>query len=271
MGSSMGFEKRVVVVTGAASGIGAAICRRFSEAGARIVLLDLDEKGLAERVGELSSRGVESLWVRCDVSSEEECRFAIRRAIERFGGIDVLVNNAGITQRGPFIETAIPVFRRVMEVNFFGSLYCTKAAIASLVERRGLIIVIESIAGLTPLYGRTGYSASKMALHGLFTSLRTEVRRLGVHVMIVCPGFVRTNLQSRALGRDGTVTQHRQSKVGREESPEAVADAIYRGAIARRRLVITTPVGKLSHWMNRWWPAAYERLMAWALRSELET
>ena len=157
-----------------------------------------------------------------------------------------------------------------MAVNFFGSLYCTKAAIHSLIERKGLVIVNESIAGIAPLLGRTGYSASKHALHGLFTSLRTEIRETGTHVMVVCPGFVETHLQTRALGADGGVAQRPQSRVGGQQTPEQVAGIIYRGALRRKDLLVLTPVGKLTWWMNRLLPPLYERIMAKQLKSELD-
>ena len=204
------------------------------------------------------------------MSNRQECEDAIARILQQYGGIDVLVNNAGITQRGAFRATRIEVFEKVMAINFFGSLYCTKAAIESIVERKGLIIVNESVAGLAPLLGRTGYSASKHALHGLFTSLRTELFGTGAHVMIVCPGFVRTNLQTRALGGDGRVTGHPQSTVGSQDTPEEAADAIYRAAVKRKDLLVMTPVGKLSYWISRLAPPVYERIMARQLRAELE-
>ena len=264
------FKNKVVVVTGAASGIGLAICKRFAEAGADIGLLDMDSVGLEAAEKMLCEVGVRCLRVPCDVSSQDACNTAIGQILDHFGGIDVLVNNAGITQRSAFVDTDIAVFEKVMAVNFFGSLYCTKAAIHSLIERKGLIIVNESIAGIAPLLGRTGYSASKHALHGLFTSLRTEIRETGAHVMVVCPGFVETHLQTRALGADGRVTQRPQSRVGGQQTPEKVADIIYRGALRRKDLLVLTPVGKLTWWMSRLLPPLYERIMAKQLKSELD-
>ncbi len=264
------FNNKVVAVTGAASGIGLALCERFAAAGAKIGLLDRDGEALEAAQERLSAAGAESVGLVCDVSSRQECEDAIAQILKRFGGIDVLVNNAGITQRGAFRATRVAVFEQVMAVNFFGALYCTKAAIESIVERKGLIIVNESVAGLAPLLGRTGYSASKHALHGLFTSLRTELFGTGAHVMIVCPGFVRTNLQTRALGEEGLVTDHPQSTVGRQGTPEEAADAVYRGALKRKSLLVLTPVGKLSYWISRLTPDVYERMMAKKLRSELE-
>ena len=244
------FKNKVIVITGAASGIGAAVCDRFAKEGACIQLLDRDEEGVTAAADRLRADGVEARGYKCDVSSEDECNKVIAQIIEQCGGIDVLVNNAGITQRSAFVDTAASVYRKVMDVNFFGSLYCTRAAIDSLIERRGMIIVMESLAGVAPLLGRTGYCASKHALHGFFTTLRTEIRDSGVHIMIVCPGFVETNLQTRALGGDGQVTTHPQSVVGKPTSAAEVAADIYAGALARNPLLVLTPVGKLSYWIN---------------------
>jgi NAD(P)-dependent dehydrogenase (short-subunit alcohol dehydrogenase family) len=269
--TQMNFKNKTVVVTGAASGIGLALCRRFGRAGARIGMLDMDEQGLQAAAEGFAREGTECLTLPCDVSRRSDCSKAMEKIIDHYGGIDVLINNAGITQRGPFVDTEVGVFERVMAVNFFGSLYCTKAAIVSLVEKSGLIIVNESVAGVAPLLGRTGYSASKHALHGLFTSLRTELRGTGTDVMIVCPGFIRTNLQTRALGCDGTVSRHPQSRVGKQSSPDAAAQAIFTGALKRKRMLVLTPVGKVSYWISRLAPPLYESLMARKLRSELST
>ena len=263
------FKNKVIVVTGAASGIGAAICDRFAREGARIVLLDRDEAGVKAAADRLKASGVDAEGYRCDVVRQEECTSVIEQVIARCSGIDVLVNNAGITQRSAFVDTETSVYRQVMDVNFFGSLHCTKAAINSLIKRKGVIIVIESLAGVSPLLGRTGYCASKHALHGFFTSLRSEIRDTGVHIMLVCPGFVETNLQTRALGGDGHVTRHTQSVVGKPTSAAKVAADIFKGVQARKPLLVLTPVGKLAYWLSRLLPTLYERIMARQLKEEL--
>lgn len=266
----LSYKDKVVVVTGAASGIGAAICRRFAKEGAKIGLLDMDAQSVAAAADRLNDAGADALGLKCDVADETQCTAAVDTIIKLFGGVDLLVNNAGITQRSAFVDTQISVYRKVMDVNFYGSLNCTRAAIDSLIDRQGGIIVIESLAGVTPLLGRTGYCASKHALHGFFTSLRSELRETGVHVMLVCPGFVSTNLQTRALGGDGRVTTHPQSVVGKPAPAAKVADAIYKGALKRRHLLVLTPVGKLAYWISRLAPNIYERLMARQVREELE-
>jgi NAD(P)-dependent dehydrogenase (short-subunit alcohol dehydrogenase family) len=263
------FEGKVVVVTGAAGGIGAALCRRFARAGARVAALDRDAAGAEALAGELAGAGATAAAFACDVADAASCEGALRAVILRFGGVDVLVNNAGITHRSLFAETELPVYRRVMDVNFFGALHCTKAALGSLLERRGLVVVTSSVAGFAPLLGRSGYCASKHALHGLFETLRCELAPSGVGVLLVCPGFTATGIERSALGGRGAPASHPQSRVGGQASPEDVAEAVVRAARARQRLLVLTPVGRASRLLSRLWPAAYERVMSRALRSEL--
>ncbi|MBW2593192.1 MAG: SDR family oxidoreductase [Deltaproteobacteria bacterium] len=267
--SQQPFKEKVVVITGAASGIGLALAHKFAQEGALIGLIDMDKAALEECEKQFADRGYRAVGVACDVTRQDMCESAVEKIIEVFGHIDVLVNNAGITQRSIFTKTKIEVFQKVMAVNFFGALYCTKAAIDSIIKRRGMIIVNESIAGLAPLLGRTGYSASKHALHGLFTSLRCELRHTGAHVMIVCPGFIKTNLQTRALGGDGNITRVPQSTVGKQDTPESAAEIIYHGAVKRKNLLVLTWMGKIGYWVSRITPGIYERIMTRQFKSEL--
>lgn len=264
-----GFQDKVVVITGGASGIGLALALRFARGGARLGLLDMDAEALEREAARLASSGTAVVPAACDVSRRRDCQAGIEAVSERFGRIDVLVNNAGITARARFADTRAEVFERVMAVNFFGSLYCTQVALPRLKATRGLIVVVESLAGVSPLLGRSAYCASKHALHGLFTTLRAELRPDGVQVMIACPGFVQTNLQLRALGGDGHVTARPQSRVGGQTSAAAVADALYHAALRRRPLVVLTPVGKIAYWVSRLMPLTYERLMARQFAVEL--
>ncbi|HPD57486.1 MAG TPA: SDR family oxidoreductase [Smithellaceae bacterium] len=260
---------KVIAVTGGASGIGLAICRRFGSVGFRVAIIDMNTDEASCQASNLRSLGIEAASFTCDVGSENQCVQTINAVIDTFGGIDILVNNAGITQRSAFTETQTSVYRKVMDVNFFGALYCTKAAIKSLIDRRGVIVVTSSHAGYAPLLGRTGYSASKHALHGLFESLRAEIKNKGVHVMMVCPGFTKTNLQTRALDGDGSVSHHPQSKVGKEDTAENVANAVYQGVIKRKNLLVLTPTGKFTYFLTRLAPGLYERIMAKMLKDEL--
>ncbi|MFC1670138.1 SDR family oxidoreductase [Spirochaetota bacterium] len=264
------FENMVVTVSGGACGIGRALCEKFGMEGAAIAFLDHNKKETAQTENGLIEMGITARGYHCDITIEDECSSVFKEIISQFGGIDILINNAGITQRSPFVKTGTPVYRHVMDVNFFGAIHCTDFAMDSLIERKGMIIVTSSIAGLVPLLGRSGYSASKHALHGFFGTLRSELRQLGVHVMIVCPGFTKTNLQSSCLDGDGSVTGHRQSRVGKESTPAKVAEAVFRGALKRKGLLVLSGIGKLSYIINRIFPSLYERLMERNLKSEID-
>ncbi len=262
-------KDKIAIVTGGASGIGLAVCREFLRLGARIAILDMDQNSLDARAEEFSGSEGEVMTLCCDVRREDSCRAAVDSVFHRFGRLDILFNNAGITQRGLFEKTRTRVFEQVMAVNFFGSLYCTQAALPHLIRSRGAIIVNESIAGVAPLLGRTGYSASKHALHGLFTSLRCELRHRGVHVMIVCPGFIRTNLQTRALGSDGGIAAYGQTRVGKEDTPENVARQIAKGLEKKKHILVLTFMGKLGYLISRLFPILYEHLMTRQFQKEL--
>ncbi len=252
----------VVVISGAAGGIGRALAERYARAGAALALLDRDVAGVEAVAQSDLHFAVPPLAIGCDVTSWEACAEAIEQVCKHFGGIDLLINNAGITHLSPLAETDVDVIRRVMDVNFFGALYCTRAALPHLAASRGRIAVMSSVAGFAPLAHRTGYSASKHALHGLFGSLRTEVASDGISVTMICPSFVRTQIGAHALGGDGGRPGAPRSEVGVAMEPEHVADAIYRAVEKRQRLLVLGTVGKLSYLVTRIWPALYERIMA---------
>ena len=260
------FAGKTVVVTGAAGGLGCALALRFAAAGARIVALDRDAAVLQ---GLTFPGGTDAVRIACDVSSEADCLRAMAEARRAFGGVDVLINNAGITHRSAFTRTEPAVIRRVMEVNFFGALHCTHAALEDLVARRGLVVAISSVAGFAPLVARTGYAASKHALHGFFDSLRTEVEPLGVKVLLVCPSFISTGIERNALAGDGGPVRHAQSIVGGRSTPEAMAERIFRAAQAERRLLLPDRVSRLSWWVSRLAPRLYARLMVKKLEKEM--
>ena len=193
------FNGQCIVITGAAGGLGKALVTAFVHAHANVVALDRDGAALqALQNNTTVPPGATLMTALCDVTNLPSCEAAIGQAITRFGGVDVLINNAGIAHRSAFADTQMDVLRRVMEVNFFGAVHCTHAAIASLRQRRGMVIAISSVAGFSPLIGRTGYAASKHALHGFFDSLRTAVQDDGVDVRIVCPSFIDTGIDRAA-------------------------------------------------------------------------
>jgi len=264
------FNGRSVLVTGAGGGLGRAVARRFAAAGARLVALDKDETAVRALGEELEALGHPCVAAACDVTDAADCARAVEAGVARFGSLDVLVNNAGMSHRSAFDATDLDVIRRVMEVNFFGAVNCTKAALPYLVAARGLIVAVSSVAGYAPLIARTGYAASKHAMHGFFESLRTEIEPQGLAVMMVCPSFIATRIDRNAVGGDGRPVRHAQVTVGRPLTPEAAAERVFEGASRRRRQVFIGATALQAWWLSRLAPRVYERVMSRRLRAELE-
>ncbi|HCE29080.1 MAG TPA: short chain dehydrogenase [Comamonadaceae bacterium] len=208
------------------------------------------------------------LAIACDVTDLTACKAAMAQAIERFGGVDVLINNAGIAHRSLFADTHVAVLRQVMDINFFGAVHCTHAALPSLRARRGLVVAVSSVAGFAPLIGRTGYAASKHALHGFFDSLRSEVEDDGVGVLVVCPSFIATGIDRAALGADGRPAAQPRQTTGGQATPEAVARAIVQAARSGRPLLLHSRTAQLAWWLTRLWPARYAAVMKRRLRAD---
>ena len=267
------FKDRCVVITGAAGGLGQALVHAFLQAGSRVVALDRDAQALdALQHGIFTSAPNHTpslLTAVCDVTQLPACEAAMAQATARFGGIDVLINNAGIAHRSAFADSQVDVLRRVMDVNFFGAVHCTHAALASLRQRKGMVIAISSVAGFSPLIGRTGYAASKHALNGFFDSLRTEVQDDGVDVLIVCPSFIDTGIARAALGADGQPATQARKTTGQTTQPAEVATAILQAAQQRRQLLLFSFTAKAAWWLSRLWPTRYAAIMKRRLQAEI--
>jgi dehydrogenase/reductase SDR family protein 7B len=200
----MNYTDKVVWITGASSGIGEALACAFSNKGAHLILSARNEAKLKE-VRQACLHPDKHLVVPLDLSDTDSLQGTCSDVLNRFGKIDILVNNSGVSQRCLVAQTGIEIDRRIMETNFFGTIALTKAVLPSMIEKKsGHIVVISSVAGKlgTPL--RSSYSASKHALHGFFDSLRAETWKQGIHVTIVCPGFIRTNISINALTANGS-------------------------------------------------------------------
>jgi len=248
-------DKKVVIVTGASSGIGLACVREFSRREFKVVMAARSIEKLLEIEKEIMSYNSDIMAIRVDVSQEEDCIQLINETIKRFGSIDILINNAGISMRALFKDLDLKVLHSLMNTNFWGTVYCTKYALPYILETKGSIVGVSSIAGFMGLPGRTGYSASKFAMHGFLETVRVEHLKQNLHVMIVAPGFTSSNIRKTALAANGNM----QGETPRDESnmmkPEDVALKIYSGVVKRNRLVVLTIQGKLAVFLKRWVPS----------------
>lgn len=250
------FKDKVVIVTGASSGIGKACAIEFASRGANIVLAARQYQSLLELAIQIEKQfQVKTLAVRCDVSIEEDCKQLIDKTENEFGRIDVLLSNAGISMRALFKDLDLDVLKSLMDVNFWGTIYCTKYALPTLLKTKGSVVGVSSIAGYRGLPGRTGYSASKFAMNGFMESLRVENLKTGLHVMVACPGFTASNIRATALDVDGRQHGETSMEEGKMMTAEEVATVIVNGVAERKRTLIMTRQGKLAVLMNKIIPA----------------
>lgn len=258
-------SQRVVLVTGAAGGLGAALCQRYAQAGARVVALDQDEQRLQALMHTLPA---DALAMGCDITDAAACADAIARTVAQCGGLDLLINNAGISQRSLLQDAAPVVIRRVMEVNYFGAMQMTHAALPHLRDRRGAVVAVSSVAGFAPLFGRTAYAASKHALHGFFDSLRTELQEAGVQVTLACPSFIATGIAQAALGGGGAAPARARIAAGGESTPQVIAERIFDGIARGDALVLPDRTSRLAWWIQKLLPRVYARTMTQRVRAE---
>ena len=259
---------KVVIITGASSGIGEAMARLYTRMGAKVVLGARNEAKLALLTQIIRAEGGTATYIATDVTNEEDCKCLIAKAVKTFGGVDVLICNAGISMRASFDDVEMKVLHRVMDVNFWGTVYCAKYALPYLLASKGSLVGISSVAGLHGLPGRTGYSASKFAMTGLLETIRIENLKKGLHVMIACPGFTASNVRYSALTADGSV----QGKTPREElkmmTAEEVARIVAVGIAKRKRLCLMEQEGRATHFLKKFAPSLLDRLFYWAMRRE---
>jgi NAD(P)-dependent dehydrogenase (short-subunit alcohol dehydrogenase family) len=247
-------RRRTVLVTGGAGGIGRAVGEVFAAHGERVIALDVDEDGLAEL-----GPGIEPMVV--DITDAE----AVDMAFAQIGPVDVVIHSAGTTSLGPFADTPQEAVDRVFELNVRAAILVTRAALPGLRQRQGRIGVLSSVAGFAPLLYRTAYSASKHALHGFFESLRAELVHEGVSITLICPSFVATGIDRRAVhhsaGEAGSWTT-----TGEVLAPDVLAQRVRTGVMARRRLVLPSRTARAAFLVSRIAPGAYERTMRRRIR-----
>jgi short-subunit dehydrogenase len=250
-------QGKVVIITGASSGIGKALAFEFARQGAKIVLASRS----AVSDPELFKISPEILEVRTDVTKESDCRALIQKAVERFGRIDILVNNAGISMRALFTDVDLEVIRQLMDTNFWGTVYCTKFALPYLLDSKGSLVGVSSVAGYKGLPGRTGYSASKFAMQGFLEVVRIENMKKGLHVLIACPGFTASNIRNVALSQDGSAQGETPLDESKLMSAEQVALHIIHAIDMKKDRLVLTTMGKMTVLLNKFFPKFMDKMV----------
>lgn len=261
-------KDKTVVVTGASSGIGEALARECAACGARVVLGARSAEKLQRIVDEIRARGGQAVCRAVDVTREEECRELIDLAVAEYGGVDVLICNAGLSMRAIFDDVDLSVLHRLMDVNFWGTVYCAKHALPWLQRARGSLVGISSVAGLHGLPGRTGYSASKYAMTGFLETVRIENLKKGLHVMIACPGFTASNVRFAALTADGSSQGETPRNEAKMMTPEQVARIVVRGIGKRKRLCLMEAEGRATHFFKKFVPGFLDRMFYMVMARE---
>jgi len=245
------FKDKVVIVTGASTGIGNAIAREFARNGSRVMLAARSAEKLHRLESELREIGLEASYCVTDVTREEDCRLLVETTVAKYGTVHILINNAGISMRALFSDVDLTVLKRLMDVNFWGTVYCTKYALPYLLENKGSVVGVSSVAGFHGLPGRTGYSASKFAMHGFLETIRIENLKEKLHVMIIAPGFTTSEVRKHALTANGTEQGTSPREEGRMTTPEHVARWVLKGIKKKKRNKILTWEGRFTALLQR--------------------
>ena len=254
-------KDKVILITGGSSGIGKALAFCFGQKGSKIVITGRKEDALIVVSEELTLHGIPNIYVVADVSVKADNEKVINATLQKFGTIDVLINNAGISMRGMFADVEPDVLKTVMDINYMGMVYATKYALPHIKANKGSIIGISSIAGYRGLPVRTGYSASKFAMNGFLEALRTELLNDQVHVLTACPGFTTSNIRVAALDHEGKSTGETVRDEEKMMSAEEVAQLIYHATIKRKRSLVLTFQGKFTVLMNKFLPKLMDKLV----------
>lgn len=257
-----------MLITGGSSGIGRALAEEFGSNGSKIFITGRNKEQLDKTIHELRTEGITIEGLVSDVSVEADNRRMAEEILEKFGKIDVLINNAGISMRALFEDVDLEVIKKVMDTNFYGTLYATKFCLPEIIKSKGSIVGISSIAGYRGLPGRAGYSASKFALNGFLEVLRTEYLKRDVHVLTACPGFTSSNIRKSALSKDGTKQGESPRKEEEMMSAKECARHIYKATVKRKRSIILTTQGRLTVLLNKWLPALADKIVYNAMARE---
>jgi len=252
---------KVVVITGGSSGIGEALAKKFAMEGSKVVIGARNLQALERVAEEIEKSGGKISYLQCDVSIESDCKNLILKAVDTFGSIDVLINNAGVSMRAIFEDLDLKVIKRLMDINFWGTVYCSKHALPHLLQNKGSLVGVSSIAGLKGLPGRTGYSASKFAMNGFMETIRIENLKKGLHVLMAFPGFTASNIRNTALAADGSQQGESPRDEGKMMSADEVAHHIYKATLKRKNRIILTTQGKLTFLINKFFPDFLDKMV----------
>jgi short-subunit dehydrogenase len=252
------FSNKVVVITGGSDGIGKALVQQFLTLGAKVATCGRNADKLAQLAQDLNHPCLFTMQV--DVVNQQQDEAFIQAVVDKWGWVDILINNAGISMRALVSEVSIATLKNVMDINFWGTVYTTKAALPFVLKANGVIVGVSSIAGYRGLPGRSGYSASKYALNGWLEALRTELFGSGTHVMWVCPGFTSSNIRNAALNKDaqaqGESPMDEEAMMSSDECAQHIIHAIGK----RKRSLVLTFTGKRTVFMNKFFPAWADKL-----------
>lgn len=262
----MSLQGKRIVITGASSGIGKALAIAALNQGALVCVGARSKDKLDELL--FLFPHAQLITFELDVTNEESCKKFINLAIQSFGGIDILINNAGISMRANFAQTDVNVLQQVMQVNFWGAVYCTRYAMSALLQSQGSVVGVSSVAGFNGLPGRTGYSASKFALQGFLESLRVENLHTGLHVMIACPGFTASNIRESALNASGSTQKESPRNESKMMSAEQVAKAILEAVLKRKDLLLLSKEAKLSFLLKKFFPRFLQKVTYKHMKAE---
>lgn len=258
---------KVVVITGASSGIGKALAVKYAKERFNLVIAARRLDKLHELEKQIDN--VDVLSVQTDVSKEEDCKNLIEQAINKFGKIDILINNAGISMRAAFIDVETEVLRRLMDVNYWGTVYCTKFALPYILKEKGSIVGVISTGGYIGLPGRTGYSGSKFAVRGFLDTVRIEYLRAGLHVLVAAPGFTASEIRKTALTQDGSMQGETPRDESKMMSAERCATIMYRAIKQRRRkMIISIWDGKVIVLVAKLWAWLVDQIIYAVFKNE---
>ncbi len=252
------FENKIVVITGGTDGIGKALVEQFINLGSSVATCSRTEEKLSALKNEFEGKSLFTMVA--DVSKEDDCKNFIEKTLKKYHKIDVLINNAGISMRALFKDTELSTLKQVMDINFWGTVFCTKFALNSIIQNKGTIVGVSSVAGFRGLPGRSGYSASKFAVNGWLEALRTELLDTGVNVMWVCPGFTKSNIRNAALNKDAQPQKESPLEEEKLMTAEECAHHIIKAIKKRKRTLVLTFKGKETVYMNKFFPSLTDKL-----------